>query len=253
MSRRSTRADSPRSPGGGIVAPWVFYGALGLVVGALYLIGDRTAGTGSETTARRGLAVLNAGANAALLSSLGHPGTAVAAGALGLAASYEEAAREPRIKTALGWTNWLLPMSWPVTLVGALAFAGDVAVHAATGGRWEAARIRSVRFDRASGTVITEGGILVKPGFRGGFNFGNFSFITPDAQVVEDHETGHALNLAAFGWIFHLIGGFDRKLREDPATAYAERLAESNRSPSPRQDWVGQWGEPETRSRKERA
>jgi hypothetical protein len=220
-------------------------GALAVVFGALYALARRRPGSDEEAMARKALATSNAAANGTILTALGHPVIGVAAGAMGVAAAYEDVARRPVAKRLLGWASWILPMSWPVSLVGALTLAGDVLAHAITGGRWERARIRSIRFDGATGTVVTEGGLLAMPGFHGGFNFGVFSFMTPGAGVVETHEAGHALNLAAFGWIFHLIGGFERKVLDDPATAYAERLAESNRSPSRRTDWVGHWGEPE--------
>jgi hypothetical protein len=226
-------------------AIWGFFGITALVVAALYALAGRDREGSVEPTARKGLAITNAAANSVLLGATAGPAAGLAAGALGLAAADEDTARDPRFKNALGWANWLLPMSWPVSLVGASILAVDLLAHAITGGAVERARVHGVRFDGPSGTVVTEGGILVAPGFHGGFNFGVFSFITPGAQVVEEHEAGHAFNLAAFGWIFHLIGGFDRKWRDDPAEAYAERIAESNRSPSRRTDWVDQWGRPE--------
>jgi hypothetical protein len=247
-------AKAPRPNGGGAVSPrgtrvrddaasrrWFALGLFLAAVGALYALASDEPGLQTERSARKGLVALNAGANASLLTAAGAPGAGLLAGALGLGAAYDDATREPRYKAALGWANWILPMSWPVNLVGALALLGDVLAHAATGGTWERARIHHIEFDRRSGTVITEGGLLVLPGFHGGFNFGAFSFVTPGARSVIEHESGHAYNLAAFGWVFHLIGGWDRKFRRDPLTAYAERLAEGNRPDSVREDRVRMW------------
>jgi hypothetical protein len=138
-----------------------------------------------------------------------------------------------------------MPMSWPVIGAGGVVLAADLAGHLVLGDRVDDARVRRITVDPATGTFLTEGGILFRPGFRGGFNMGGLSFITPGAEKVVDHETGHAMSLAAFGWVYHLVGGLDRALRKDHGSAYAERVAESNRSPSKRDDWVPVWGVPE--------
>ena len=219
-------------------------GLFAFAIGLLYARASADPHGPGERGLRAGLAGVNAAANHALLSAVGLRALAAPSAILGLAAASEEVSREPRFKRALGWANWLLPMSWPVTFVGLLVFVVDMLAHLVAGERWEAARVSGVELDAGSGTVVTEGGLLAKPGFVGGFNFGSFSFLTPGGRSVAEHEAGHALNLAAFGWVFHLIGGVERKVRRDPMEAYAERLAEGNRSDSRRADRVLHWRGP---------
>ncbi len=57
---------------------------------------------------------------------------------------------------------------------------------------------------------------------------GNFSFVDYKSdEWHKDHEAGHTLNLAAFGFLFHLIGALDENVLRR-GNAYSERLAESN-------------------------
>ncbi|GAB4277634.1 MAG: hypothetical protein Kow0056_09290 [Coriobacteriia bacterium] len=216
-------------------------GLVALVVG-LYVAAHRSANSDSEAeeSARAGLAVTNAALNASMLAGA-CPGAAGFAALVGLGAAKPEVARQPLFKRVLGWANWVLPMSWPVNAVGAAILAGNAIGHLVLGGRDERARIRSITLDASCGCIVVEGGILYAPAFEGGFSMGVFTFITPGAQSVLPHEAGHALNLAAFGWLFHLTGGWDRKLRRDPMKAYAERLAEGNRPDSRRHDAIAFW------------
>ncbi len=55
------------------------------------------------------------------------------------------------------------------------------------------------------------------------------------------HETGHTLNVAAFGSIFHFIGAIDENaIQSTPANAYAERLADSHDPKAPAKRSGGQ-------------
>jgi hypothetical protein len=101
--------------------------------------------------------------------------------------------------------------------------------------------------DSTSGTVETSG--LPRIGFRGGFNLGNFTFLlgtppTPFTDVgISSHETGHTLNVAAFGSVWHLVGnGIEQNVKPfvRGARAYGEMLAESRR-PEARQPVLPHW------------
>lgn len=56
---------------------------------------------------------------------------------------------------------------------------------------------------------------------------GNFVFLKP-GSTAEGHETGHPLNLAAYGWIFHFVGALDENVTGGDADAFAEHLADSH-------------------------
>jgi len=134
-----------------------------------------------------------------------------------------------------------MPMSWPSTALGLVVMAAAMATAPWTGS------IR-LRVDPSTGTIETSG--LPRMGaFRGGFNLGNLTFLvgtpaTPFGTVgISSHETGHTLNVAAFGSVWHLIGnGIEQNVWpfERGAQAYGELLAES-RLPDPSQPWLPQW------------
>jgi hypothetical protein len=137
----------------------------------------------------------------------------------------------------LGWSSWIMPYSWLATAVGLLLFIINLPFALATLGAG------AVRLDVLTGTVETTGGIVGITGFvNGGFNLGNFSFLSPGPGVglaiqtafgatgLSAHETGHTLSVPGFGGIFHWINAVDenvpplRRLR----AAYGELIAESH-------------------------
>ena len=195
------------------------------------------ASQGNELLWRGVLIGLNTGLNAAvLLRCLGPFSLPLAAVNL-LTAS--RLTRRPRFRQVLGWAGWLLPLSWPATALGLGAFALNVMAFSS---------VRRIVLDRATGTVILVGGWLWWPGFSGGFNLGQFAFVTPNALGLVAHETGHTLNNAAFGSLFHFIGAADELLvpllipARGWAVAYAERLAESHQPHTGQAPTVRLWG-----------
>jgi hypothetical protein len=169
--------------------------------------------------------------------------------------------RHPVYQGFLGWLAWLMPMSWPNTLLGFVIFVVDIVLAplpitprnvTGPGGvpwRFDPA-LKPHRFDWRTGTVVTHGGFLTFVG--GAYNNGNFVYVNvnvtdfPDtggAQTVSHHvwhETGHTLDNAAFGWIYELADSIDQLLLRSGMTAYGERTAESHLRVSP--------GSPQTRA-----
>jgi hypothetical protein len=152
-------------------------------------------------------------------------------GVSGLLAGVPRVARSPGYQALLGWSSWLRPLSWPATAVGLALWGVNFPFALRAGGAG------ALRLDRTTGTVETHGGITGITGFVGGFNLGNFTFITPGAPRTEftrpglsAHETGHTLNVAAFGSVFHYLGAIDENLPpfRRLSRAYAELLAESH-------------------------
>ncbi len=148
----------------------------------------------------------------------------------------------------LGFLSWIMPMSYLATGVGILLFVinlpSAIAAAAAAGAPFP------VRFDPFTATIETAGGSVIGiTGFFGGFNLGNFTFLTAPTTAfngvnpipggggavgliggLSSHETGHTLNAAAFGGVFHWINAVDENLA--PFTrntlAYGELTAESH-------------------------
>jgi hypothetical protein len=165
------------------------------------------------------------------------------------------------IRLFVGWMSWLLPMSWVVVMLGWLLQLSSVLFHFLLGLPFHpfsglfAINAASVRIQE--GTLFLEGGIgsnlwiqgpIVS---RGAYNLGTFGFVhgltvlTPPGLIgipgiglaagsaitvpLLQHESGHNLNLTAFGLYFHLINLVDENIFPARlADAYAERLAESN-------------------------
>ena len=155
---------------------------------------------------------------------------------IGLLASILPVARNVVYQGVLGWSSWLRPMSWFATAVGLLLFLINLPFALAAFGP------PAVRFDVLTATVETTGGAPIGiTGFGGGFNLGNFTFITPGPPAafpfgpppaggsLSSHETGHTLNVAAFGGLYQWVNALD----ENPPVArfsfaYGELAAESH-------------------------
>lgn len=160
----------------------------------------------------------------------------------------------------LGWTSWIAPAAWPATLVGIIFLAISlVAVLFGSAFR--------VSFEWWTASFVGHGGPLHV--VRTAYNLGNVLFVHPDigrrvpstfpsttggglpgtavdgrtADGLTFHETGHTLNVAAFGAWFHYIGAIDQNLIGSGANAYPELLAEGHQRTSTR-PWFPLWAPP---------
>ena len=146
-----------------------------------------------------------------------------------------------------------MPMSWLATAVGIIIFVVNVVMHFFTvtipgwfgGSGWAAARIDSISIDWGTGTIVMAGGLIQPAGGSAGFNVGNFVYVSSGSggnAALIAHETGHTLNVAAFGSLFHFVGALDENWPGSRgANAYAEMLAESHANRSGRPT-VPLWG-----------
>ncbi len=133
----------------------------------------------------------------------------------------------------LGWTNWLLPMSWLVTGLGLLIFAINITL-APLGFLFGIDRLKvQLGLHVSSSSVIMYGG-MIRPLLQfNGFNMGNFIFINPGRESLLIHEIGHLFSLSVMGWIFHYIGGVDEGfIQADSKNALAEYFADSYSNPT---------------------
>jgi len=122
-------------------------------------------------------------------------------------------------------------MSWPVTAVGFVFVLVSYLLHAVTIGKVRYLKVEGVRMDWKTCTLFFRGGLIANLNYaQTAFNMGNFVFVdyaSGDPKWHMDHESGHTLNLMAFGWIFHYIGALDENATPRKSNAFAERLAES--------------------------
>ena len=202
-------------------------GVIGLLT-VSYVVASATQGSAFGEFMRGFMIGFNAGMNATILTFLGAGALGVVLRVIAFQAAFDTKANSEVYQGILGWSSWLMPMSWLATGIGLIFFILNGLAAIFTLNRVAAVRIESISLDVGTGTIVTEGGFLFLPGFAGGYNLGNFAYVTPGSTVV-DHETGHTLNVAAFGSIFHFIGAIDENVvQTNSEDAYAERLAESN-------------------------
>ena len=171
----------------------------------------------------------NAGMNAAIGTILFGPVIGIALGVINFLAAFDSIAQNEIYKGILGWTSWLMPMSWVVTGLGLIFFVINLIVAGVTFQQVDRVKIHSISVNWQTGMIVMEGGLITYP--PGGFNMGNFSFYGEGHTDVIDHELGHGLSLGAYGWVFHFVGAIDENVvQENMHDAYSEHLAESNQA-----------------------
>lgn len=218
--------------GVGVGTALAYAGAAGLAGAAIgAVVGGITHGSwqGALTGALIGF---TAGANAMLGGMIFGP---VVGGILGLVnflALFPPIARSDAYQGVPGWSSYFMPMSWPGHAIGLLLFVANVVPYVVTLGQVDAVRIRDLRVDWRTGNIFTVGGWVGNVPDRA-FNFGAFSFVNTSryiggeiAPATFEHESGHMLNNAAFGF-FQAARVFEG----DALNSYWERLAESNVPP----------------------
>jgi hypothetical protein len=168
---------------------------------------------------------------------------------------------DPVYEAVLGWTCWLAPTAWPATIVGVIFMIVDLL----TGATFPPG------FEFWTGSFVVHGGILYFPwNPPTAYNLGNILFVDPrlnartpsvadpaieaagirgrTADGLTFHETGHTLNVAAFGAWFHYIGAIHENVIPTPAPffgagTYPELLAEGHLRQSTR-PWFPLWAPP---------
>jgi hypothetical protein len=156
---------------------------------------------------------------------------------VGFLSVFAALSRNPIFQGVLGWSNWIRPYSYLATAFGILLFLVNFPFAVAAFG------LAAVRLDLLTGTIETTGGLVGLTGFAGGgFNLGNYTFLSPGPiglafqspfglPGVSAHETGHTLTVASFGGVFHWIDAIDENIIHSRATsflAYGEMIPESH-------------------------
>jgi hypothetical protein len=202
-----------------------------------YIAASATAGTDFGSFMRGFSIGLNAGLNAMLGSMVFGPVVGIALGVINFLAAFDGISgdRGGTYQAVLGWSSWLMPMSWLATGIGLALFLFDLVAAGVTGNRQGTApRINGIFIDWGTGTIVTHGGLATP--YAGGYNLGNFAYINAGSPTsvrggVIQHEMGHTLQVAAFGSIWHFVGAWDENIGPNGGrgtNAYAEHLAESH-------------------------
>lgn len=222
---------------------WIYLLTVGVLVIVGYVIASIAGNPKNRTTAfgefmRGWLVGMNAAANGVIAYSLvglfaGLAGGLIVGltlGVLNLLTSIGPLSRNEFCQGIFGYLNWFLPMSWPIVATGILFVLISALLHAVTIGKVRYLKMEGMRMDWKTGTLFFKGGLVANLNYIDtAFNMGNFSFVDYKSSKWHiEHEAGHTLNLAAFGFVFHLVGALDENVLRRGANALAERFAESN-------------------------
>lgn len=220
--------------------------AIGAVVGGIAY--------GSWEGALRGALIgFTAGANAMIGGMIFGPIIGAALGVITFLSVIPPVAKSDVYQGILGWTSYLMPMSWPGHAIGLTLFALNVVGYLVTFGQVDALRIRDMQVDWKTGNIFTVGGWVGQLDGRA-FNFGGFSFVNTSRYVggeiipaTFEHESGHMLSNAAFGFF-----QATRVFEGNGLDSFWERIAESNVpsglratdpvTPEPDRPKIPQWG-----------
>jgi MFS family permease len=205
------------------------------VVGVSYAIASANRGTALGEFFRGFMIGFNAGANAVIGTVLFGPVIGVALGVINFLAAFDSIAGNRVYQGILGWTSWLMPMSWVVNVLGLAAFLFNLVLAGVTFQQVDALKIDKLGIDWKTGSIIMVGG-LIRNGTA--FNLGHFVFIDPGYVKAGDpersyealvaHETGHTLSVAAFGTFFHLYDFIGENLLGQGKSDFGEEIAESH-------------------------
>lgn len=227
-------------------------GVAGVVLGAVlaigvvsvsYVVAANNTGNGWGEFFRGFMIGFNAGLNTAIAVGVFGPAIGIALGVINFLAAFNTIAGNKVYQGILGWSSWLMPMSWLATAIGLVIFVINFLAALFTLNMVSGAHIDSIHVHWETGTIIMKGGLIGAAGGGEAFDVGNFAFInsnSPNPSDDELHETGHALNVAAFGSIFHLIPGVIEQQTSSDGELYSEHLAESH-DPTPSHRASGTW------------
>jgi RHS repeat-associated protein len=185
----------------------------------------------------------NAGMNGFLASAIFGPTVGGALGVINFLATFEGVAKDSTYQGILGWSSWLMPMSWAATGLGLAVFTINLAVAGITFQQWKQVKIDEIAIEWKTGSIVMVGGLIQN---KSAFNMGNFVYIdrgyvnnsSPEQSydALVRHETGHTLSVASFGSLFHLYDFVGENIVGAGKKDYGEKLAEShsNRPGDPR-------------------
>jgi len=207
-----------------------------------YIVCAATVGDSAGEFFRGLLVGVNSAVNWVLASALFGPVFAIIVSGLAFLSSIGALSKSTLYQGVLGYLNWLLPASWPIVALGFSFFllCGLGALSLGLAGAVYF-KIKRVALEWKTGTLFTHGGWIsnLNP-IDTAFNMGNFAFVDSASLVMHfEHESGHTLNLAAFGSVFHLLGALDENVLRG-INALSERLAESH-VPTSSRPQLGMW------------
>ena len=221
------------------------------VTGVSYVIASNVDPNGGFGQFMRGFMIgFNAGMNFAVGSAILGGGIGAAIGVINSLAAIDGVARNSFYQGVLGWSSWVMPMSWAATALGLVFFVVNLAAAGVTYILSGKTKIDRLGFDWRTGTFVMSGGLIHN---SAAFDMGHFVFMNPDYvdgstpgrtyDNVLSHETGHTLENAAFGSAFLAADLIGENLTSAGVHDYGEEIAESHAHVhNPRRTRIPMWG-----------
>jgi RHS repeat-associated protein len=224
------------------------------VTGVSYVIASNVDPNSGFGQFMRGFMIgFNAGLNFAVGRALlggGALGATVGAaiGVINAMAAIDGAARNSFYQGVLGWSSWLMPMSWAATLLGAAFYVFNLILAGVTGNQVGWAKIDKLGFDWKTGSFVILGGTI-----RNGTAFSMGHFVLMDPKYVDGsspdqtndavlrHEIGHTLENGAFGSAFLFDDLLGENVFGKQDQDYGEEIAESHAN-RPGRPTIPMWG-----------
>jgi RHS repeat-associated protein len=214
-------------------------GASLVVTGVSYVIASNVDPNSAFGSFMRGFMIgFNAGMNGVLAGAIFGPVVGVAVGVLNFLAAFDTIAQSPVYQGILGWSSWIMPMSWGATALGLVFFVVNVVMAGVTFQQWDAVKIDKLTIDWKTGSIVMSGGLITGPT---AFAMGNFVFMNPSYvdgsspdrtyDAVLGHETGHTLSNAAFGTAFGIFDIINENVLGAGMNDYGEKIAEGHAPP----------------------
>lgn len=204
-----------------------------------YVVAHNNQGTAIGEFFRGFMIGLNAALNATFLAMMGPVGAFIGGfvGTMIFLGSIDEVAALEGYQSIMGWSNWVMPMSWAVMALGAAMWILNGLGHlifwsipSLWGGGIQFFRITGFKMDWSTGMLATKGGWIANlNSIDTAYNMGAFAYVDAKSSGWHlDHEAGHNLNLAAFGSIFHFVGFVHEMGTSAGGSAFSEVKADSN-------------------------
>ncbi len=211
-------------------------GASLLVTGISYAVAANVDPNSAFGQFMRGFMIgFNAGMNGVLAGAIFGPVVGVALGVINFLAAFDDVAKSPIYQGILGWSSWLMPMSWGATGLGVVFFVANLILAGVTGNQVDSLKIDKLGIDWQTGTIVMVGGAIRGPT---AFDLGHFVFMNPayvDGSTFDRtydnvlaHETGHTLEAGAFGSAFLIADFIGENAVGAGMNDYGERIAESH-------------------------
>ena len=88
------------------------------------------------------------------------PWIGVAVGSINFLATFDGIAHNSVYQGILGWSSWVMPMSWAGTAIGLTFYVVNLVFAGITFQQWDAVKIDKLSIDWKTGTIVMVNGLI---------------------------------------------------------------------------------------------